>query len=117
LAFLKKHVEILLGECDVFNSVRIIHSWENSTIQLLLTLNMAPSVLIIGAGGNFGSVLVKEFIRQRASFGRVAILTDASRVARFEAVKEHDIEVIAGSWTDPAVYKGNIPSNSFNKHI
>lgn len=44
---------------------------------------MAPSILIIGAGGNFGSAVMNEFIAQKSTFGRVDILTDFARKDKF----------------------------------
>jgi hypothetical protein len=70
---------------------------------------MAPSVLLIGAGGTFGTVALKEFIRQRKSFGRIAVLTSESRVSAFELYKNDGIETIAGSWSDPSIYTGKAP--------
>jgi uncharacterized protein YbjT (DUF2867 family) len=67
---------------------------------------MGPSVLVIGAGGNFGSAVMNEFIRQKSSFGGVCILTDSARKDKFAKYKEHNIDLILGSYFDPAMYKG-----------
>jgi hypothetical protein len=67
---------------------------------------MGPSVLVIGAGGNFGSAVMNEFIRQKSSFGQVGILTDPARKDKFTQFKDHDIDLILGSYFDPEMYKG-----------
>jgi hypothetical protein len=67
---------------------------------------MGPSVLVIGAGGNFGTLVMKEFIKQKSSFSEVAILTDPTKKGKFVQYKEHGIDTILGSYFDPAVYKG-----------
>jgi uncharacterized protein YbjT (DUF2867 family) len=68
---------------------------------------MGPSVLVIGAGGNFGSAVMSEFIKQKSSFGRVGILTDPTRKDKFVQYEKHQIELVIGSYFDPAMYKGN----------
>lgn len=67
---------------------------------------MGPSVLVIGAGGNFGSVVMNEFMRKKSSFGRVGILTDPARKDKFTQFNEHGIDLVLGSYFDPEVYKG-----------
>jgi len=67
---------------------------------------MGPSVLIIGAGGNFGSAVMNEFIRQKSSFGQVSILTDPARKDKFAKYKGDNIDLVLGSYFDSAMYKG-----------
>lgn len=68
---------------------------------------MAPSILLIGAGGAIGTPLVQEFIRQKLSFFRIAILaSDASKKAKFAEAEAAGIEVIVGSYLDVSSYKG-----------
>ncbi|KAF7374268.1 NAD(P)-binding protein [Mycena sanguinolenta] len=67
---------------------------------------MAPSVLLIGASGALGRPLVEEFQRQRARFGRVAILSDPAKVDKFKEVQKNGIEVISGSFLDFKCYQG-----------
>ncbi|KAJ7248090.1 hypothetical protein C8J57DRAFT_1140013 [Mycena rebaudengoi] len=68
---------------------------------------MAPSVLLIGASGSLGRSLVEEFQKQRARFGRVAILSDPAKAHRFSEVQKNgDIEVITGSFLDFKCYQG-----------
>lgn len=67
---------------------------------------MAPSVLVIGAGGAFGRPLVEEFIKQNASFSKIAILSDPAKVSKFSDFAAQGIEVISGSYLDPKSYEG-----------
>lgn len=67
---------------------------------------MPPSVLVIGAGGAFGRPLMEEFIKQKASFSRVAILSDPAKVSKFSDFTARGIEVISGSYLDPKSYEG-----------
>jgi nucleoside-diphosphate-sugar epimerase len=68
---------------------------------------MAPSVLLIGAGGWLGVYLVKEFIGQKDKFGRVAILaSDESKRSRFTEAEKSGIDVVVGSLLDVHSYKG-----------
>ncbi|KAM0447857.1 hypothetical protein ACHAO4_008601 [Trichoderma viride] len=67
---------------------------------------MSPSVLVIGAGGAFGRPLMEEFIKQKASFSRVAILSDPAKVSKFSDFTARGIEVISGSYLDPKSYEG-----------
>ena len=68
---------------------------------------MALSILLIGAGGAIGTPLVQEFIRQKPSFSRIAILaSDASKKAKFAEAEAAGIEVIVGSYLDVSSYKG-----------
>jgi uncharacterized protein YbjT (DUF2867 family) len=67
---------------------------------------MSPSVLVIGAGGNFGSSVINEFLKKKSSFGQIAILADSTRKEKFVQYKEHGINTVLGSYFDPAVYKG-----------
>ncbi|KAJ6512545.1 hypothetical protein C8R45DRAFT_1152235 [Mycena sanguinolenta] len=66
---------------------------------------MAPSVLLIGASGALGRPLVEEFLRQRARFGRVAILSDPAKVVKFKEVQKNGIEVIVGHFLIPSAIK------------
>ena len=68
------------------------------------------SVLLIGAGGAWGTPLVEEFIKQKDSFKRVAILArDSAHGEKFNHAKERGIEVVAGGLLDSSSYQGNIP--------
>ncbi|KAF1996682.1 NAD(P)-binding protein [Amniculicola lignicola CBS 123094] len=66
----------------------------------------APAVLIIGAGGYLGGPIWKELLHQKSHFSRVAILADESKVDKFSEAKASGVEIIVGSFTDPASFKG-----------
>jgi len=68
---------------------------------------MAPSVLIIGAGGAIGTPLVAEFIKQNSSFSRIAILlSDPSKKSKFGSAETSGIEFVTGSFLDKSSYEG-----------
>lgn len=67
---------------------------------------MTPSVLIIGASGSLGKPLVEEFQRQRASFGRLAILSDPAKAHKFSDALKNSIEVVGGSLLEVNFDKG-----------
>ncbi|KAJ7701162.1 hypothetical protein B0H17DRAFT_1046114 [Mycena rosella] len=66
---------------------------------------MPPSVLIIGASGTVGRPLVQEFLRNKTSFGRIAVLADPTKVSRFAHVQSQGVEVVVGSFLNPNSYK------------
>jgi hypothetical protein len=49
---------------------------------------------------------MNEFIRQKSSFGRVGILTDPARKDKFSQYKQHDIDLVLGSYFNPVMYQG-----------
>ena len=64
-------------------------------------------VLLIGASGAWGVPLVEEFVAQKASFARVAILARSEEhVSKFESAKKAGIDVVVGSFLDANSYKG-----------
>ena len=68
---------------------------------------MAPSVLLIDAGGAIGVHVVKEFIHQKDKFGCIAILaSDNSKRARFVEAEKSGIDIVIGSFLDINSYKG-----------
>jgi uncharacterized protein YbjT (DUF2867 family) len=68
---------------------------------------MSVSVLIIGASGAFGQPLVQEFIRQRLSFKRIAVLAaNEQKASKFASIQESGVEIIIGSFRDSKPYKG-----------
>lgn len=76
---------------------------------------MAPSVLIIGAGGAFGRPLVDEFIKQKSQFSKVGILADPAKVSKFSHAAAQGIDIVPGSFLDPKAYEGILlPINSGN---
>ncbi|KAM0249164.1 hypothetical protein ACHAQJ_009171 [Trichoderma viride] len=67
---------------------------------------MAPSVLIIGAGGAFGSPLLDEFIKYKSRFSRIGILSDPAKISKFSNFAAQGIDVVSGSFLDPKAYEG-----------
>ncbi|KAJ7456747.1 hypothetical protein B0H11DRAFT_2160926 [Mycena galericulata] len=67
---------------------------------------MAPAVLIIGGSGAVGRPLVNEFLRQRSSFQRIAVLADPAKVSRFTDAQKKGVEVVVGSFLDAKSYTG-----------
>ncbi|KAJ7231155.1 hypothetical protein B0H12DRAFT_1029621 [Mycena haematopus] len=66
---------------------------------------MTPSVIVIGASGSVGRPLMAEFLAQRSKFGRLAVLSDPSKIGRFKEL-DTSIEVVAGSFLDAKSYEG-----------
>jgi uncharacterized protein YbjT (DUF2867 family) len=46
--------------------------------------SQAPSVLILGATGGFGQVVVRELLSRCSEFGRIDIFNDVSRLLMSE---------------------------------
>ncbi|KAJ6537681.1 hypothetical protein B0H19DRAFT_1213594 [Mycena capillaripes] len=67
---------------------------------------MAPSVLIIGASGTVGRPLVQKFLKNKANFGRIAVLADPTKVSRFADVQSQGVEMVIGSFLEASSYKG-----------
>lgn len=65
-----------------------------------------PSVLLIGASGNFGTPLVQEFLKQKSKFHRIAILAEQHRVQKFAQAQKDGIEIVVGSFLDVNSYRG-----------
>lgn len=66
---------------------------------------MSPSVLIVGASGNFGRPLVEEFIKYHDQFSKIGVLTTSSP-SKFDEQKARGIQVISGSILEPNSYRG-----------
>jgi uncharacterized protein YbjT (DUF2867 family) len=65
------------------------------------------SVLLIGASGAFGQPLLQEFIRQKSSFKRIAVLAaNDEKAAKFANSQEEGVEVIVGSFLEATSYAG-----------
>lgn len=79
--------------------------FESETIAYKLA-EMAPSILLIGASGNFGRILVEEFIKHLSKFDKVGILADPSKVSKFEAAAVKGIQIVPGSFVDAKSYTG-----------
>jgi uncharacterized protein YbjT (DUF2867 family) len=67
---------------------------------------MAPSVIVIGASGAVGRPLMAEFLTQKSNFGRIAVLSDPAKVARFSEIQDKGIEIVAGSFLEAKSYAG-----------
>ncbi|KAF2804626.1 NAD(P)-binding protein [Mytilinidion resinicola] len=66
----------------------------------------SPSVILIGASGWLGNYVSLEFLRNRSSFTRLAILTEEHKRHKFADVEAKGFELIIGSYTDAASFKG-----------
>jgi hypothetical protein len=70
----------------------------------------AVSVLLIGASGAFGQLLLHEFIRQKSAFKRIAILAaDEGKARTFANARKGGIEVIVGSRT--SILRSGVPTS------
>ncbi|KAJ7664762.1 hypothetical protein B0H17DRAFT_951904 [Mycena rosella] len=49
---------------------------------------------------------MEEFLAQKSKFGRVAVLSDPTKAARFAEIQEKGIEVVAGSFLEAKSYEG-----------
>ncbi|KAF7369782.1 NAD(P)-binding protein [Mycena venus] len=67
---------------------------------------MPPSVIVVGASGSVGRPLMLEFLAQKSKFGRVAVLSDPAKTARFDDIQAKGIEIVAGSFLETKSYKG-----------
>lgn len=67
---------------------------------------VAPSVLVIGASGFLGRPILQELLHQQSLFRRIAILADESKVHKFADDKANGVEIVVGSFTDPASFHG-----------
>ncbi|KAJ6451092.1 hypothetical protein C8R47DRAFT_998646 [Mycena vitilis] len=67
---------------------------------------MALSVIVVGASGAVGRPLMEEFLGQKSKFGRVAVLSDPAKVARFAEIQTRGIDVIVGSFLEAKSYDG-----------
>ncbi|KAF2494836.1 NAD(P)-binding protein [Lophium mytilinum] len=66
----------------------------------------SPSVLLIGASGWLGVHVSNEFLHNRSSFTRLAILTTESKRHKFTDMETKGFELIIGSYTDASSFKG-----------
>ena len=67
------------------------------------------SILLIGASGWVGPYFSAEFLAQKDKFARIAILSDASKVSKFEKEAASGIEIVVGNYLEPASFKGPPP--------
>ncbi|KAK4501736.1 hypothetical protein PRZ48_007545 [Zasmidium cellare] len=70
-------------------------------------MSNTQSVLLVGAGGVWGRPLLDQFIKQKSSFKRIAILArDENHAEKFSDAKSQGVEIVLGSFLDSASYKG-----------
>jgi hypothetical protein len=67
---------------------------------------MAPSAIVVGASGSFGPSLVQALISHKSSFNRIAILSAPEKTSKFTKYEAQGVEIVVGSYTDAASYKG-----------
>lgn len=67
---------------------------------------MAPSVIVVGAGGSVGPSIVQALVSHKSVFGRIAILSSPAKKDKFSEYQPDGVEIVAGSYADPASYKG-----------
>ncbi|KAK9366243.1 hypothetical protein V1509DRAFT_299084 [Lipomyces kononenkoae] len=67
---------------------------------------MAPSVIIVGAGGNLGPSIVQALLERREDFGRVAILAAPEKKDKFAKSEAQGMELVLGDYKDSNPYKG-----------
>ncbi|KAL6699496.1 hypothetical protein J3F84DRAFT_404545 [Trichoderma pleuroticola] len=65
-----------------------------------------PFVIIIGASGNVGRPLLEEFLSKADQFSKIGVLSSPSSAHKFENEKARGIDVVVGSFADPACYRG-----------
>ncbi len=78
-----------------------------------LISTIGPNVLVVGGGGNFGCLVMDEFIKQKSSFGRVAIFADPAMKDKFAQFDKNSIDVVVGSYFDPGAYKDECSPSPF----
>ncbi len=70
------------------------------------------SVLVLGPTGGFGQFILAELVRRKAEFKRIAAFVDTTRERSkgksdlLEKLESEGIELVKGSPTDAALYKG-----------
>ncbi|KAK0130012.1 hypothetical protein ONS96_000550 [Cadophora gregata f. sp. sojae] len=66
----------------------------------------SQSILLIGASGFVGPYFNAEFLAQKVKFARIAILSDASKISKFEKEAAAGVEMVMGSYLEPGSFKG-----------
>ncbi|KAH7310702.1 NmrA-like family-domain-containing protein [Stachybotrys elegans] len=64
------------------------------------------SVIVSGAGGNFGSFILEALVNQKHKFSRIAILCSQERKSNFVQWETKGFELIVGSPTDSTSFQG-----------
>ncbi|KAL7954974.1 hypothetical protein V8C34DRAFT_292935 [Trichoderma compactum] len=65
-----------------------------------------PSVVIIGASGSVGRPLVDGFLSKADQFSKIGVLSSPSSAHKFENETARGVDVVVGSFADPACYRG-----------
>jgi uncharacterized protein YbjT (DUF2867 family) len=65
---------------------------------------MIPSVLVIGGSGFMGKATVEELLSKSDKFAKIGVLSDPSRVAKFDGLKSRGVEVVVGSYLEAKNY-------------
>lgn len=64
------------------------------------------AVIVVGASGNLGPFIVKELLKQKAKFSRIAILSAPEKKGKFETAAKSGIDVVLGSYKEARSYQG-----------
>ncbi|KAK9234212.1 hypothetical protein V1525DRAFT_74211 [Lipomyces kononenkoae] len=67
---------------------------------------MAPSVIVVGAGGNLGPSIVQALLARRGDFSRVAILAAPEKKSKFAKLEPQGVELVLGDYKESKPYKG-----------
>ncbi|KAL7941168.1 hypothetical protein V8C42DRAFT_355675 [Trichoderma barbatum] len=65
-----------------------------------------PSVIVIGASGSVGRPLIDEFLSKAYQFSKIGILSSPSSAHKFDNERFRGVDVVVGSFADPACYSG-----------
>jgi hypothetical protein len=83
----------------------------------LYTHIMAPSLIVVGASGNFGPFIVQALISHKAFFNRIAILSSPEKTAKFTKYESQGVDIVVGNYTDATSYEGTVPHSPFFSSI
>lgn len=78
-------------ESSKFNSTSFQTVFERRREQSINRHTIPPAILLIDASGAFGRPLVEEFIKNLSKSRKVGILTDPSKVSKFEEVESKQL--------------------------
>ena len=67
---------------------------------------MAPSVIVVGASGNFSPAIVQALLAHKSDFDGIAILAVPGKKDKFAKDKAQGMEIMLGSFIDPNSFKG-----------
>jgi uncharacterized protein YbjT (DUF2867 family) len=78
---------------------------------------MAPSVIVVGAGGNFGPAIVQALLARKSDFRRIAILAAPEKKDKFAKFAAQGMEIVIGDFTDSASFKGTALSSGCYQNL